>query len=427
MKTGELPYKRISFSEVINNPVFSREFLKDKIVLVGTMTREDSSDYAFTPYNKEPFLNPKIALHANILDSVIQNNGIIRASTWLNWAFTFATSAFVLWWVLTSTPLYGLCATLCLVLAFMIFGQVVFAFKGLWIRESQPLIAIFLSYYLVVPYRLIREYKKRWDYQKKHELLVQVEELKTNFLNLVTHDLKTPVARIQGLIEVLQRQAADRLTTLDREYLGSMLNSTEELNRFITMLLELNKVESNLLQLQLESKDINNIVEQAIERYRSHAENADIKIILQLEPLFPIKFDVSLLSKVLANLIDNALKYSNKGTEITISTREVGSWVEIKVKDQGIGLSDQDLDSLFTRFYRSKVASTKGIAGTGLGLYLTKYFVEAHEGEVSVESKLGEGSVFTIKLPLTMKNSHTGLRTIINSKKTKIPKEEKYV
>src|SRR5207237_587377 len=98
-------------------------------------------------------------------------------------------------------------------------------------------------------YRLIREYKKRWDYQKKNELLTQVEELKTNFLSLVTHDLKTPVARIQGLAEVILKKSSERLLENDKTTLQHIIDSTDELNRFISSILELSKVESNRLHI----------------------------------------------------------------------------------------------------------------------------------------------------------------------------------
>src|SRR5262249_18199509 len=158
-------------------------------------------------------------------------------------------------------------ATLTLVFLLIAFGQILFQMRGIWIRESQPLVGIFIGYYVVVPYRLIREYKKRWDYQRKNELLTQVEELKTNFLNLVTHDLKTPVARIQGLAEMLLSRASSDLKSGDRQTLANIILSTEELNHFISSILELSKVETNRLEPHLESRDINQLIERSVELF----------------------------------------------------------------------------------------------------------------------------------------------------------------
>lgn len=392
-------YPIYSFKDVMSGKIPPRAF-EDKIVLVGSLTKDDSGDFALTPYSKTPFTNPKLLVHANILDAVIHDHGIVRAPTWVSYAVTFLVIASVLWWVLHSTPLQGVIATLGLAAAFGIIAQAVFQLQGVWIRESQPLVGIFLGYYLAVPYRLIVEYKKRWDYQRRNELLIQVEELKTNFLSLVTHDLKTPVARIQGLSEVLLKKAADRLIDRDKETIGNILNSTDELNRFISSILELNRVESNRISLNLESKDVNQLIERSVEGFKAQARARGQRIEMALEPLFPIKVDASLISKILNNLIDNALKYSPEGCDVVVISREVEPFVEILVKDSGIGLTEAERANLFTRFYRAKNDTTARITGTGLGLYLTKYFVEAHDGQVAVESAPGQGSTFIIRFPL---------------------------
>lgn len=401
--TGKTDYKVYSMIDVLEGRV-PRSKLENKIILVGSMSRTDSEDYAFTPYSKRPFVNPKLVVHANILDAVMHNQGIVRSPDWLNWVTTFLVTAFVIWSVFTYTPLYGVFNTLLLAVGFLLVGQILFSLRGLWIRESQPIVGIFLSYYLAVPYRLIQEYKRRWDYQQKNEILMQVEELKTNFLRLVTHDLKTPVARIQGLAEMVLRKSGAKLDAAERENVEHIMKSTEELNHFITSVLELTKVESNRVTLNLESKDINQIVERLQERFELQSRAMEIPIHLELEPLFPIRFDVSLITKVLTNVIDNALKYSPKGSSVTIKTRDLGETIEISVIDRGIGLTKEELDNLFTRFYRAKNDQTTKVSGTGLGLYLTKFFVEAHTGRVEVESEIGQGSTFKIILPSDLKS-----------------------
>lgn len=392
-------YTRVSFLDVLKGGL-PKDHFKDKIVLVGTASRDNWVDFGFTPYSRRSFTTPKLAIHANILDSMLHGESVLRLPSAINWAISFASAVFVLWWVLNSTPLYGLFATLLLTLVFIATSQILFQFNGIWVREAQPLLAIFFAYYLAVPYRLIREYKKRWAYQRKNEILTQVEEMKTNFMQLVTHDLKTPVARIQGLAEVLLRKASERLNDRDKETVQSIIHSTEELNRFISSILELQRVESRRIQLQIESKDINRIIETSVEGFKAPARAKQIRIVAQLEPLFPIKIDAGLIAKVMNNLIDNALKYSPEGSTLTVESQEFEGWVVISVSDQGIGMTDEERENLFTRFYRAKNDMTATISGTGLGLYLSKYFVEAHQGRVEVVSTAGAGSTFKIYLPL---------------------------
>ncbi|MGE0614329.1 MAG: ATP-binding protein [Bacteriovoracia bacterium] len=401
-----LPYTRYSFVDVIEGRIPPKA-LEGKVVLVGTLVKENPGDFARTPYSKISSVSPNLAVHANIIDSIAHDDGLVMAPAWLNWLTTFLAVGFILWSILGFTPMQGVLATLGLAASLMLIAHVLFhglsGNRGLWLNLSQPLIGIFLGYYLAVPYRLIREYKKRWDYQRKNEILTQVEELKTNFLQLVTHDLKTPVARIQGLSEVLLSKAAANLEPKDRETLNSIIVSTDELNHFITTILELTKVESNELNVSLQSKDVNQLLEGVIQRFRAAARAKEIDIVASLEPLFPIKLDPTLISKVFSNLIDNAVKYSPPGSKVEISSQERDGHIEVQVKDHGIGLSREELENLFTKFYRAKNDTTTKIAGTGLGLYLTKYFVESHAGEVRVESQEGQGSTFIIRLPIDLK------------------------
>ncbi|MEN9722988.1 MAG: hypothetical protein RJB38_974 [Pseudomonadota bacterium] len=395
------PYPVIAFQDVLDQKV-PPEALEGKILLVGTVAREDSTDFAFSPYSKDPLATPKLTLHSMILDSVLQDDALIRAPNWMASTSTWLTSAMVIAWVLGSNPLIGLLATAGVLLltgaiswlAFQSWG----GHGGLWIETAHPTAGILVSYYLAVPYRLIREYRKRWEYQRKHQLLVEVEELKTNFLSLVTHDLKTPVARIQGLAEVLLMKASLRLTDRDQESVRHIISSTEELNRFISSILELARIESDQVMLRLESKDINALIEKCAETFKAPARAKNCKIELDLEPLFPIRFDPSLIQKVLHNLVDNAIKYGTPGSMIRLVSRDLGEWVEVRVQDQGIGMTESEREHLFKKFYRAKNEATASVGGSGLGLYLSKYFVEAHFGEVRVDSVRGHGSTFTLRL-----------------------------
>jgi signal transduction histidine kinase len=257
---------------------------------------------------------------------------------------------------------------------------------------------MFFTYYLIVPYRAILEYKKRWEVQEKHDLLVQVEEMKGNFLSLMSHDLKTPVARIQGLAEMLLRSSA--VPDSQKSEVRQIISSTESLDKFISKILNLTKVESNDLKLNLRDRDINKIVEKCVEKLTFQAQAKGIQIDMQLEPLFPIPVDSALAIQVFTNLIDNAIKYSPAGSTVKIRSREEGDFVEITVEDNGPGLDENDQAQLFTKFFRGNAIPGDEMKGSGLGLYLSKYFIELHHGKVTAASATGQGSKFSVQLPI---------------------------
>ena len=266
----------------------------------------------------------------------------------------------------------------------------------------------------MIPLRLYSEHRKRYALEKENQILHEVEEMKTNFIQLVTHDLKTPVARIQGLTEQLRRSLGDTPMPVVRDTIEHLLGANHELNQFIGSLLELTKLDNQGLRVSLQSKDINPLLEQVVEKHRFIAQSKKISFLKDFEPLFPIRIDADLISKVLSNLIDNAIKYSPENTTITLTTREVGDHVVITILDQGIGIPDHEVQNLFSRFYRIKNDTTIQVKGTGLGLYLSKDFIEAHRGSIEVTSKVGEGTGFTLTLPMDLKDRdlvQPGLKT----------------
>ncbi|MBI3543501.1 MAG: CHASE2 domain-containing protein [Deltaproteobacteria bacterium] len=389
-------FTEISAIDILDGKV-SPSVFQNKLVLVGTKTKEDSNDYVYTPYSRQIFTNAKLTIHANIIETLIHNNAIMRASRMFDVILTLVLTSLIIAMVFRTSPIRGVVFTTVCALVMMAAALAAFRWGNVWICLAHTLLGIFFAYYVFVPYRLIMEYKQRWQFQKKHEVLVQVEELKGNFMSLITHDLKTPVARIQGMAEVLGRSGADP------KIVSEILGSTDELNRFITSILELAKIESNRIQIAKTSKDVNKIIEDCVHKFEFQTRAKKITLATDLEPLFPIRVDVPLLTKVISNLIDNAIKYSPEGARVTIESRESTEqpgFLEITVTDTGHGIGPKDLDNLFAKFYRPKNDITMQTKGTGLGLYLSRYFVELHNGTLTAESVEGKGSMFTILLPL---------------------------
>jgi signal transduction histidine kinase len=265
---------------------------------------------------------------------------------------------------------------------------------------------VFVAYYVFIPYRLIVEYRKRFYYQRKHALLKQVEELKTNFISMMSHDIKTPIAKIQGIAEGGLMRSKDLEQS---KAFQSIISSSTDLTQFVNRILNLSKIESGALKLEFTSKDINALVHECISDVEFLAQKRSIKIRTDLEPMFSVPMDPSLIKQVIQNLLDNALKYSPEGSTVTVRTRETPTAVEFTIVDEGEGIEEADLQHVFEKFYRPQTSLAKTTMGTGLGLYLVKYFVELHKGNVTASSAPGRGSTFSFSLPVvTTEGSEIG-------------------
>ena len=398
-------YPRYSFVDLIEGKI-PAGVLKDKIVLVGTFQRDNPNDFTMLNSVQNAQLVPKILVHANILDSILNRQGVKQVSFPYLAILSFLLAFAIIVASFRIRPSRLIQLTLCLLIGTFAISLIIlqpFPHLGAhWLPLGAPLISLTFSFYLMIPLRLYSEHRKRFALEKENKSLIDLEEMKTNFLQLVTHDLKTPIAKIQGLTESLKRSLADRLNPKDLELMNHIFLANEDLNQFVNSILELSKIDNHGVRVQLQTKDINQLLEQVILKLRFVSQAKHIQINTDFEPLFAIKIDADLISKVLCNLIDNAIKYSPDGTTVTIKTREVDQFVEIIVKDEGIGISQTELAHLFGRFYRIKNETTQKIKGSGLGLYLSKYFIEAHRGQISVMSSPGNGTEFKILLPLEL-------------------------
>jgi len=389
-------FPSIEFANVLEGK--DLDTVEGKILLVHSMRKEAINDYVFTPFARSVYTNPRVLVHASILDTLLKNKGMISVRPAVDAMLTFLLALVLAFTAITMSPSRGVAALISLSGALFLTSLVLFR-MGYWLPLVHPLLAMFFTYYLIVPYRAILEYKKRWEVQEKHDLLVQVEEMKGNFLSLMSHDLKTPVARIQGLAEMVMRQGG--LLPAQEDELRQIISSTENLDKFISKILNLTKVESNEIKLNKKSKDINKIIEQCVQKLEFQAKSKDIGVELNLDPLFPIQVDASLLIQVFTNIIDNAIKYSPPGAKVMISSRESNDCVEIVIEDTGNGLDDHEQQQLFTKFFRGSAIPGDQTKGSGLGLYLSKYFIELHRGTVQASSQKGAGSKFMIQLPIS--------------------------
>jgi signal transduction histidine kinase len=229
------------------------------------------------------------------------------------------------------------------------------------------------------------------------EQLERLNRAKSEFVSLVSHEFRTPLTGIQGFSEMMR----DEELGLDemREYAGDINKDAQRLNRMIDEMLDLDRMESGRMTIHLEQMDLNAVVNEAVGRVRPNAPNHTLTVDLQSD-LPSIKADPDRLTQVTSNLLNNAVKYSPTGGRITVTTRAEGDQLRLDVRDEGLGIPPEALETIFERYARVDSQATKDIPGTGLGLPIVRQIVQLHGGKVWAESELGRGSVFHVLLPL---------------------------
>ena len=387
--------KRIPFHRVLVGN-FPKGFFTDKIVLVGTNYVSNASDFILTPFNKEEYKSPKIIVHAQIIQSLLQNKTILGIPKWVSYTLSIFIAILLSVTISRVKPPHSLIFTIILLVGIIFTSWLLFSIFGLWLYVTHLVLTVFVVFYIWVPFRAIGEYQTRFAFQEEAKLMKKVDNLKQNFISLMSHDLKTPVAKIAGLADITLAQ--NLMGEGLKKNLNSIIEATKELNRFITSILDLTKVESRNITLNKVSKDINPIIENIVETLRFEAARKNTQVSLSLSPLYPIEFDVTLINRGIGNLVENAIKYSGEDATIEIKTWDDEKWVYVEIKDNGVGIPPADLAHIFDKFYRVKNDASHSIKGSGLGLYLVKYFVELHGGNITADSSLGQGTKFQIRL-----------------------------
>jgi signal transduction histidine kinase len=290
----------------------------------------------------------------------------------------------------------------------LILFQALFVGLDLYLPSANAILSIFVTYLIFSGYRLAIQENREWRGLKQAQYLKELDEMKTNFLSLVSHDLKTPIAKIQAVVERLRRDLQESSATIEtrKDAIESLENSTKELRDYIQSVLSLSRIEAKGVILNLKSHDINRVAESVVRRLKPLAAQRKVRFVLELEPLFPVECDEDLIRQVLTNLVDNAIKVSPEGGVITLRSFEEEHQLVLEVVDQGPGISKDQLPLMFQKFHRfkgRKISShspRSSIRGSGLGLYLSKYFIELHKGKISLHSQLGVGTCFRMSLPL---------------------------
>lgn len=224
-------------------------------------------------------------------------------------------------------------------------------------------------------------------------------ETRRDFVANISHELKTPIGAI-GLLTEAADTAADDPDAV-RMFLGKLSRETTRLNELVSQIIALSRLQADDPLLAAHRVDIGAVLESSVARCRAIADAGAITISLSVEPGLSVVGDAEQLEIAVTNLVQNAVAYSEPGARVAVTSHGTQDLVEIRVSDNGIGISEADQRRIFERFFRVDADRSRATGGTGLGLSIVKHVIAAHSGEVTVWSRIGQGSTFTIALPRT--------------------------
>ncbi len=232
---------------------------------------------------------------------------------------------------------------------------------------------------------------------------LRFSETRRDFVANITHELKTPIGAI-GLLAEAADAAADDPDAV-HSFLGKLTKENRRLNELVSQIIALSRLQAEDPMLAAHEVDVTGLLEAAVTRCREIAEAGGISVSLSAQPGLCVVGDSEELETAVTNLVQNAIAYSEQGARVAVTSRASGDRVELRVSDNGIGISDADQARIFERFYRVDADRSRASGGTGLGLSIVKHVAHAHGGEVTVWSKLGQGSTFTLRLPASQEGA----------------------
>ncbi|MFQ5768025.1 MAG: ATP-binding protein, partial [Acidobacteriota bacterium] len=261
------------------------------------------------------------------------------------------------------------------------------------------------------------EFDRRIDVRRHDELgdlarafnemaarLQELDELKSGFVSMVSHDLKTPLTSMKEAVDLLAEGVGGELTDRQRRLLSITREGAERLGNYVQGILDLFRFEAGHVRLVKDPLSLAEVVQEQTRLLEVRSRIAGIEIHCETEAdLPPVEADRFRIGQVVANLLDNAIKFTPRDGTITVKTG-VEAWrddlaVVLRVKDTGLGINQRDLKHVFDKFFQATVSRDRHVPGAGLGLAIVRSLVEAHGGEISVDSAVGQGSTFTVILP----------------------------
>ena len=383
-------FPKIKLLDILHNHVPPNALI-GKVVIIGA---EDTPGHKYlTPVGSLS----KAELVANSVNNWLMNQWIWKTSSIVYFLYLLTIVGIAVM-VMTYYPQSVALLIYSLIILILVSASAwLFDTQYFWLPAEAAMVTLATTYILFLSYELAQREKETWRLEQEKIYITEIEQLKHNFVSLISHDLKTPIARIQGVVDRLLSRPEENDLTSD---LTTIRRSSDDLHRYIQSILQVSRVESRDLKVITQVVDINELVEQVIHQLQGMAKDKRQKLEVHLEPMFSIEVDPTLIREVLMNLIENAIKYTPEEGEIRVTSQEKDDTVRITVEDNGPGIDPIEQTRIWEKFYRGKdvVMKTKG---TGLGMYLIKYFVELHGGQVFLKSVPGKGTTVGFSLPVT--------------------------
>jgi len=279
--------------------------------------------------------------------------------------------------------------------------------QAIFLRSVMFLLVLYFAWMFTQSLRRELEGKKKLqqmttELASANKKLVEIDKTKSEFISIASHQLRTPLTSIKGFSSLLMEGSYGRLGKEQRETIEKIYVSNERLIMLVEDLLNISRIERGKIQYEYEDVNLEELAKNVLSIMRIQAKNKHlyIKFKNDAKDLPSIKADLKKLAEVIGNLVDNAIKYTPKGG-VTVALSRKGELARISISDTGIGISREEIPTLFEKFVRGKDVNKLHTGGTGLGLYVVKKIVEAHEGKVWVESPgLEKGTTFVVELPI---------------------------
>jgi signal transduction histidine kinase len=255
-----------------------------------------------------------------------------------------------------------------------------------------------------IEHTLVRIIRYAIERKKVEEKLKQAIETKSQFMSVVSHELRVPLASIKESIAIVSDGLAGKITKEQRNCLDIARRNIDRLNKLIGDLLDLHKLEAGKMNFEIQDNNANEIAKEVYDTMLPSTKGKGIDLILELDGSLPmVRFDKDKITQLLSNLVNNAIKFTKEG-HIAITTSKREDTIQVSVSDTGCGIKKEDLPRLFHEFEQLETNGVEKTRGTGLGLAISKEIITRHNGEIWAESEVGKGSTFFFTLPMQEMN-----------------------